>query len=152
MNNLVKRLKEYFEKREDVLMAFLFGSQAKRKAAKISDWDIAVYFKPLSPNHIEWEDDREYPQESKVWADLVEVLDTDDVDLVILNRAPAYTSASALQGLPLVIKDRRVYLEFMLIITREAEDYIRDSEDYAKIYWRSLSLSEPDKNLSKDFS
>jgi predicted nucleotidyltransferase len=46
-------LKEYFEKREDILMAFLFGSYAKAISHRESDVDIAVYFRPRS-GFLEW--------------------------------------------------------------------------------------------------
>ena len=47
MNKLkIKRLKKYFENQEEILTAFVFGSQIKTKCAKMSDWDIAVYFRP----------------------------------------------------------------------------------------------------------
>ncbi|MFH0819985.1 MAG: HepT-like ribonuclease domain-containing protein [bacterium] len=142
----IKLLKEYFFRRSEVLMAFVFGSQAKKKAGKISDWDIAIYFQPCS-KEIEWESNRRYPQEEKIWLDLVELLETDQVDLVVLNRASASVAASALQGLPLIIKDRQLFLEFMLIVSREAEDYRQTAKEYAEIYWRSSSLSEEDKYI-----
>ncbi len=165
-----KFLKDYFSGRDDVLMAFVFGSQAKGQAGDISDWDIAVYFKPLygeqrpstplrpSPEFIEgqsrtispvpeWEQGRAYPAESDIWGDLTRLLETDHVDLVVLNRTPANIAASAIQGLPLVIKDRKIYLEFMLIVTREAEDYRRTAREYAEVYWRSSSLSREDADV-----
>ncbi|HHT9126241.1 MAG TPA: type VII toxin-antitoxin system HepT family RNase toxin [Candidatus Brocadiia bacterium] len=142
----IKRLKGYSRNEESVLVAFLFGSKAKKRSSKISDWDIACYFKPIS-NTVEWECERDYPQESKVWGDLVEILETDNVDFIVLNRAPANIAASAIQGLPLVIKDRKLYLEFMLIVTREAEDYRQIVQEYAEIYWRSSSLSKEDREI-----
>lgn len=142
----IKQLKKYFKNQEGVLMAFLFGSKAKKRSSKISDWDIACYFKPIS-NTVEWECERDYPQESKVWGDLVEILETDNVDFIVLNRASANIAASAIQGLPLVIKDRKLYLEFMLIVTREAEDYRQTVREYAEVYWRSSSLSDEDKEI-----
>ena len=142
----IKALKDYFQKREDVLMAFLFGSQAKKLSSKRSDWDISVYLKPAS-YQVEWEQERDYPQEDEIWGDLIKMLDTDNVDLIILNRAPADISATAIAGLPLIIKDRRAYLEFMLIITKEAEDYRQTVQEYSDIYWRSASLSEEDGRL-----
>ncbi len=153
----IKRLKKYFENQEEVLMAFVFGSQAKDKCTKVSDWDIAIYFKPkeedpLSSENtklhgiIEWEEqNREYPEEDKIWGDLIDILQTDNVDLIILNRTPANVAASALRGLPLAIKDRKLYLEFMLLITREAEDYYDFVQDYYAISQRSLSLSPQDQ-------
>ena len=41
----IEKLKTYFEKCDDVVMAFLFGSQAKGYARIISDWDIGVYIR-----------------------------------------------------------------------------------------------------------
>lgn len=142
----ILRLKKYFRNRDDVVMAFVFGSQAQKRAAKFSDWDIAVYFKPESAT-IEWEVKRDYPQEREILGYLIEILSTDNVDLIVLNRAPANIAASAIRGLPLVIKDRRIYLEFMLAVSREAEDYQQTSKEFAEIYWRSHSLSREDKDV-----
>ena len=158
MNKLkIKTLKKYFENQKEILMAFVFGSQIKTKCTKMSDWDVAVYFRPkkedpLSSENtklhgiIEWEEqNREYSEEDKVWGDLIDILQTDNVDLIILNRVPANIAASALRGLPLVIKDRKLYLEFMLLVTREAEKYYNFVLDYYAISQRSLSLTLQDK-------
>lgn len=151
--NEIKRLKKYFENCEEVLMAFVFGSQSKDVAIKASDWDIAVYFKPKNKNpldlfhrKIEWEEqDSEYPEEDKVWGDLIDILQTDNVDLVILNRAAANIATAAIKGQPLVIKNYGLYLEFMLLITKEAEDYYDFVQDYYAISQRSLSLNPQDR-------
>jgi len=142
----IKALKDYFARRNDVSMAFVFGSRAKNSAVKISDWDIAVYFKPLS-NIVERESNRDYPEENNVWGDLIKILETDNVDLIVLNRAAASIASLAIKGVPLVIKDKKIYLEFMLIASREAEDYRQTAKEYAEIYWRSSSLSEEDKDI-----
>ena len=141
-NEKQKKLKDYFKKRDDVLMAFVFGSRSKGYASERSDWDIAVYFKPL--HGLEWEHDREYPAQKKVWADCVDILQTDNVDLVVLNRAPSTVADSAISGIPLVIKDRRLWIEFMLRITQQAEDFRDTVQEYADIYWRSTSLTKQD--------
>ena len=39
-------LKDYLVKRDDVLMAFVFGSCAQGQETSESDFDIAIYFKP----------------------------------------------------------------------------------------------------------
>lgn len=142
---LLEKLKEYFEKRGDVVMAFVFGSQAKGRAHAGSDWDIAVYFKP-EVEWVEWEEqNREYPEEDRVWGDCMDILKTDNVDLIVLNRAPASIADSAIRGIPLVIKDRGLWLDFMLIITRQAEDFREFVRDYYEIYQRSKSLTSEDK-------
>lgn len=152
----IQKLRDYFERRDDVLMAFLFGSQAENKARSGSDWDIAVYFTPekkdpLDPKNtnlhgtIEWEEEnRDYKEESRVWGDLTDILNIDNVDLIVLNRCPASIADSALRGTPLIIKDRGLYLDFMLLITDVAERYRHFVKDYYAISQRSHSLSEVD--------
>lgn|GEM_PF-6425670 len=44
-NRIVERLRSYFEKRTDIVMAFLFGSWAKGHEGAESYIDIAVYFR-----------------------------------------------------------------------------------------------------------
>jgi len=41
-----KSLSAYFKTRRDIAFAFLFGSQARGNASKLSDIDIAVYLYP----------------------------------------------------------------------------------------------------------
>jgi len=41
---LIEKLKKYFKQRKNIVFAFLYGSEAKRGANKLSDVDIAVYF------------------------------------------------------------------------------------------------------------
>ena len=141
----IKKLKTYFTKRDDVVMAFLFGSQAKGYARAVSDWDIAAYFKPQSGD-FEFEDtDLEYSQEDRIWADLTEILGTDSVDLLVLNRAPATIADTAIRGEPLVMKNRRLWLRFMLLITKLAEEYRIFAREYHKIVQRSRSLLPEDR-------
>lgn len=143
----IQKLKTYFEQHPDVAMAFLFGSRSKREPGKISDWDIAVYFTP-DHSQIELEEqEKEYSGELEIWDNLSKILETDNVDLIVLNRAAATIAASAIQGIPLVIKNRKLYIEFMLRATQQAQDYRHTVEEYAKVYWRSHSLSEEDKNI-----
>ncbi len=141
----IESLKGYFSQNPEIVIAFVFGSRIEDRLHQGSDWDIAVYFAPHGLK-IEWEDEgREYPEEERVLGDCIDILETDNVDLIVLNRASARMAETAIQGMPLVIKDQRLFLEFMLIVTKEAEDYRRTSREYAEIYWRSKSLGEKDK-------
>lgn len=152
MNNReekIQKLKKYFKKRDDVVMAFLFGSQAKGRAVAASDWDIAVYFKPVVES-VEWEEGkRDYPEENRVWSDCIDILQTDNVDLIVLNRVPASIADAAIRGIPLVVKDRGLFVKFMLIITREAEDYRRFVDEFYAISQRSASLLPQDRENLK---
>lgn len=146
----LQKLKQYFKNRDDIVMAFVFGSQASGRAHQGSDWDIAVYFKPEVAS-MEWEETgREYSQEDKVWGDCIDLLQTDNVDLLVLNRAPASIADTAIRGVPLVIKNHGIWLRFMLIITREAEDYRDFVHDFYTISQRSASLTKEDReNLER---
>jgi len=129
---LIEILKGYFQGRDDVLMAFLFGSYAKATSHRGSDVDIAVYFRPRS-GFLEWEDfDIKYDAEDEIWLDIERLL-KQNVDLVVLNRARCSVASSAINGRPIIIKDRGLYLDFMLRVTAETEDYREMVEDYWRI-------------------
>lgn len=115
-------LKRYFQSRKDIAFAFLFGSQAKGNATKLSDVDIAVYFYPKRRHPVEYEEEIFYDDEDKIWAGLERLLNK-EVELLILNRVSASIAASAIRGIPLAINDWGLYLDFMDVVTREAEDF-----------------------------
>ena len=109
----IKLLKEYFKKNPQVLMAFVFGSQSRGTQMKESDWDIGVYFKPKE--YLEMESQvEEYEGEKNMWSDLIDILETDDVDFVVLNRArPVIVYTALRDGIPLIIRDQLLYLRLL---------------------------------------
>jgi predicted nucleotidyltransferase len=119
-----KVLKTYFEGREDVAFAFLFGSAARRKVRREGDVDVAVYFKP--EKDVEWEAFNEtYKGENRIALDLERLLKK-EVDLVVLNRAGAVFADEIIRkGKALIIKDRGIFMDFLCIISDEAEQ-VRD--------------------------
>ena len=116
-------LKEYFKTRKDVAFAFLFGSQARGTATKLSDIDIAVYFYPEKRHPIEYEEEVFYKGEDDIWTDLERILKK-EVELLVLNRVSATVSASAIRGMPLAINDWGLYLDFMGIVLSVGEDFM----------------------------
>ena len=145
MDNKIKNLKEYFKKREDAVMAFLFGSRVKGEEFlyEDSDWDIAVYFRSKN-GRLEWDRNIDYPQRSEVLSDLAKILETNRIDLIVLNHAYPLIINAALSGIPLAIKNRRLWLEFSLLLSNEAMDFAKTSREYFEIYWRSASLIPED--------
>lgn len=105
-------LSQYLERQPDVVMAFLFGSQARGRAHAQSDVDLAVYFDPV-PDH---------RRLHEVW-DRLECISQRDVDLVVLNDARPSIADTALRGERLVVKDERLWLKLMLAVSAEAEDF-----------------------------
>lgn len=142
---LMQKLKKYFEERDDILMAFMFGSYIKGQQTSESDFDIAVYFKPKDKT-LEWETTDSYPDEDKIWGDIEKIIGY-RTDFVVMNRAPSTLAYSIIQeGLPIAIKNRAFYLRFFLMISSAAE-YFRDfTKDFWEIKQRSSSLNEIDKD------
>ncbi len=122
--NKMQSLREYFDKRDDVAFAFLFGSAAKGRIRKEGDIDIAIYFRP--EKDIEWEAfDKTFEEERRIGIDM-ERLFRKEVDLVVLNRARAVLADEIVRkGKRIVIKDKSIFLDFLCIISDEAE-YARD--------------------------
>ncbi|MFQ5604104.1 MAG: nucleotidyltransferase domain-containing protein [bacterium] len=118
----INKLEKYFSERQDIAFAFLFGSQVNGRTHKLSDVDIAVYFYPRETRWLEFEEEIFYAAEDEIWADLESIV-KQEVELLVLNRAPASVAASAIRGIPLAINDRLLYLRFMELITHVAEDF-----------------------------
>ena len=131
IDEIVTRLRGYFDERDEVAMAFLFGSWAKGRQRSDSDVDIAVYFRPVG-GVMEWENpDAHYESEGEIWSDLERMLGK-NVELLVLNRAVPTVAESALRGIPLIVRDRGLYLDFMVRITHEAMDF----REWVEGYWR----------------
>ncbi len=128
-NRILEIMQKYFDQREDVAFAFLFGSSARGKIRREGDVDVAVYFRP--EEGLEWESvKKRYPGESRIALDLERLL-RKEVDLIVLNRAKAVLADEAIRkGKPIVMKDRDLFLEFLCVISDEAEqmrDWIETS-------------------------
>ncbi len=146
MKSKIQLLKKYFKERPEVIWAFIFGSRSKNKnlQRKISDWDIAVYFKPKE--YLELETEQNYPNESKIQSDLINILETDNVDFLVLNRArPSLVYESLRSGIPLAIKNKKLYLDILCKTRYEAMDWWNFVYDYWKIGERSKSLHPKDR-------
>ncbi len=69
--------KKYFEGRADVVFAYLFGSHATGKQTRLSDLDIAVYLAENDSGQ----------KTLEILGDLNDIFKTDEIDLVVLNKA-----------------------------------------------------------------
>ena len=69
---------DYLESNPKILFAYLFGSLARGKPQPLSDVDIAVYLaEPLSSSDVKLD----------ILGKLIDILQTDEIDLVVLNTA-----------------------------------------------------------------
>ena len=80
--NIKQRLVDYFSARPEIKFAYIFGSTAKGMTTCLSDIDIAIF---VDFNIMK----RHYPYgyKASVLTDLLKLLQTNDVDMVILNSA-----------------------------------------------------------------
>lgn len=111
-------LRSFFASRNEVRLAFLFGSAAGGRSGRMSDVDVAVY--------LDEEDDK---VEDSLQSELERLL-RKEVDLVVMNRAPATLCWSAIRkGVAVKIRDRKFFLDFMLNVSTEAQDFIEFNQD-----------------------
>lgn len=142
---VIKGLSGYFLRRDDVLMAFLLGSRAIHRERKSSDWDIGVYFKP--ENILELETTKEYSGETAIHADIENML-ASEVDLIVLNRArPSLVFSVLNTGVPLVVKDNKVYLELLSKVHYEAVDFWNFVHEFWEIYKQAASLTPEARSI-----
>lgn len=133
-------LKDYFEKRDDILMAFVFGSYAKKQEISGSDFDVAVHFATERNN-------ADYKKEDEMRSDIADIVKK-EIDLVCLNKAPASLTSSIIKtGIPLVIKNKKLYWKIYLKVSLEAEDFWNFARDYFRIYKTAKSLAPEQKTM-----
>ena len=129
---------------KEVTFAFLFGSAAANRLRADSDVDVAVY--DGSAGVMEIEEQRELEYETRLQIALEKAINR-NVDLLILNRAPATVCANALlSGHPLLIRDGALYTRYLLAVTNVAFDFLQTEREYREIQSRSRSISEFDRS------
>jgi len=85
---------EYLRSEEDVLFAYLFGSLSVGRIGPLSDVDIAVYL-------VEKVSFAE--KKLEILGNLVNMLRTDEIDLVVLNKAPLTLRMKILENKKIIV-------------------------------------------------
>jgi predicted nucleotidyltransferase len=79
---------------EDILFAYLFGSVARKKMGPLSDVDVAIYCR----------EGASFPEKKlEILGSLVSVLKTDEIDLVVLNKAPLALRMKILENKRIIV-------------------------------------------------
>ncbi len=100
IEDLIPKALTYLQSMPDILFAYLFGSFGKGKHFPLSDVDIAVYLKELS----------DAPEKKmEILGTLIDILQTDEIDLVVLNSAPLPLRMRILESKKVVV-DREPFL------------------------------------------
>ena len=100
IEDLIPKALTYLQSMPDILFAYLFGSFGKGKHFPLSDVDIAVYLK--EPSDIQ-------EKKMEILGTLIDVLQTDEIDLVVLNSAPLPLRMRILENKKVVV-DREPFL------------------------------------------
>lgn len=141
---ITEKLNKYFDEHEEILFAILFGSLAKGTSNKMSDIDIAVM---INPNF-----NKTYPfgYQAELITDLMQVLKRNDIDVVILNKAPISLKHEILRyGKFIYIRDKQARIKFQIDTINQYEDYkmlYRVHEEVMRNRWKKLaSMAREDK-------
>lgn len=115
LSEIISKLKENFEKDENIVFAYLFGGLAKNRISPISDIDVAVYLRNIE-NILD--------EKIRILNKICELLKFDDVDLIILNLAPISLKGRILQN-KIIIVDKNPTLRhsFESLTLREFFDF-----------------------------
>jgi predicted nucleotidyltransferase len=82
ISELRKKLLPIFKKYEEIKLVYLFGSQATGKAGPLSDYDFAIYLDEKDKKRI-------FDIKLELLASISRALQTDKVDIVVLNTVDA---------------------------------------------------------------
>jgi uncharacterized protein len=111
IEDLVPKALTYLQSMPDILFAYLFGSFGRGKQMLLSDVDIAIYLK--EPTDVQ-------EKKMEILGALIDILQTDEIDLVVLNNAP----------LPLKMR------------ILESKRVIVDREPFVRHHYESLTMRE----------
>jgi predicted nucleotidyltransferase len=117
MNKIIPEIKKYLEKRDDIVLAFVFGSTVNGRLVEESDIDIAMLFAP-----------KPFPSELLDIITKLSTITDREVDIVILNNSSPIIRMQVLKnGIVLKKKDNKIYNEFFVKTMKEYDDlkYIR---------------------------
>lgn len=128
---LVARLRQALLSERDVLGAWLFGSRVTGRPRPDSDVDVGVWMGGV-------------PCGFERRADLTVLLEQTiglPVDVIVLDRADPLLALDAVNGLPVMTREERRQLEYVLDVAREAEDWRVFLESFLEERRRSREAS-----------
>lgn len=130
INSHLKDIEKYFNKRADIVAAFLFGSYGTQYQTPLSDVDIAVLFIPGEAINLE--------TELAIMGDLADITGEDDINVVVLNKAPLTVQFEVLKT-GKVLVNKELYLEdFHEYVCKRYADFKIDLDQFNADYDSAL--------------
>jgi uncharacterized protein len=113
IEELIGNMVRLLEKEPNIVFAYLFGGLAREKKGPFSDVDIAVYVS--DSNKLDY---------LELFGKIIAVLETEEVDLVILNAAPISLAGRIVKG-RIVLIDKNPFLrhKYESLTLREFFDF-----------------------------
>jgi uncharacterized protein YutE (UPF0331/DUF86 family)/predicted nucleotidyltransferase len=143
VDGYVSQVRDALLGHDSIVFAVLFGSAVQDRLREDSDLDVAVYFD--SGGALDVEVERESDAEVDVQL-AVERRTDRNVDLLVLNRAPATVcSAAVLTGQTILVRDPSLYSRYVLAVSSVAIDFLQTEREMRENRARSHSLSEIDR-------
>lgn len=124
IHELLPKVKDYVNDHPKVIFAYLFGGLARLKPSPLSDVDIAIYLSG----------DTDVVQEKmEILGRLIELLETDEIDLTILNTASLPLIARIIEN-KVILVDKNPFLrhDFESFILRKYFDFSIKEMDILK--------------------
>jgi hypothetical protein len=127
---LLPKANYFLENYQKVIFAYLFGSLAKGKVNPLSDIDLAFYLK-RGANFTK--------EKMVILNELIDILGTEEIDLVILNTAPLTLKARIVENKKILVdKDPFLRHSFESLVLRKYFDFSKKEEE---IFKRRFSLT-----------
>ena len=94
IEDLLQKAIDYLQGRDDIEFAYLFGSFGRENPLPLSDIDLAIYLKDSSEIH---------EKKLEILGALINLLETDEIDLVILNEASLILRMKILESRKVIV-------------------------------------------------
>ena len=115
IEDMLPKTETYLRSRPDILFAYLFGGLARGKPLPLSDVDIAVYLCETVDS---------FEKKLEILGKLTDLLETDEIDLVILNEAPLTLRMKVLENKRIIVdNDPFLRHEYESLTMREYFDF-----------------------------
>lgn len=119
LQKILEKLTHFFQSREEVMFAYLFGSAARNRLTLLSDIDIAVAMDPAKIT----EANLPYGYHAELTSHLMNILQTNDIDLVLFNDAsPVLKHRIFSEGIKLFCRDSGYEKQAFLCAFQEYQD------------------------------
>jgi len=142
--------RRHLKEDKEILLAYLFGSQADGTAGPQSDYDIALLVRQPS-----------LALQARLAHEIGIILGTDRVDVVLLNRAPvelAYAviaqgqllyQRSVAERVEFEAKVLSLYADYLPILRRQREEILKDVGKEARVQRHREALGRTERTLAE---